>query len=342
MTPVRAAIQAIATHLPDREITNEQLAEEFGRWTSDQILEKTGIRVRRVAGPGECASDLGVAAAQKLFASGRCRPEDIDFLLFCTQSPDYFLPATACTLQSRLGLPKHCGAIDYNQGCSGFVYGLAMGKGLIESGTVRNVLLITAETYSKHLNPRDPSTRVLFGDGAAAVLLQAREAEEELIGPFVFGSDGTGAGQLIVPSGALRCPPSPAMAVESADAEGNVRSQQNLYMNGPEIFNFTIRTLPPLVAALLQRASLDREQVDYYVFHQANRFMLTHLRKKLKIPEEKFCINMQDYGNTVSSTIPMALEIADRDGAVRSGDRIMVVGFGVGYSWAGAMVRMVE
>ena len=204
MSVRKAALKAIRTYLPSRKLTNEDLAREFGDWDVAKIYDKTGISVRSIAAPEQCASDLGVAAAELLFADGGIAREQIDFLLFCTQSPDHFLPASACIMQTRLGLPTSCGAIDFNQGCSGFVYGLALAKGLIESGTTENVLLITAETYSKYIHPRDRSVRTLFGDGAAAAWIGAVESDEERIGPFVLGTDGRGAHQLIVPAGATR------------------------------------------------------------------------------------------------------------------------------------------
>src|SRR5213080_1300871 len=202
-----AAIAAIRTHLPAGELTNEDLATELGDWTADKIFEKTGIRTRRIAAENECASDLGVAAAQRLFEGGTYGPGDVDFLIFCTQSPDYFLPASACTMQARLGLRTSCGALDINQGCSGFVYGLALAKSLVEAGTASRVLLVTADTYTKFLNRRDRSLLTLFGDGAAATLIGSVTADSELIGPFVLGTDGRGANQIIVKAGGLRCPP---------------------------------------------------------------------------------------------------------------------------------------
>ena len=185
-------------------MTNEDLATELGAWTADKIFEKTGIRTRRIAAENECASDLGVAAAQRLFEGGTYGPGDVDFLIFCTQSPDYFLPASACTMQARLGLRTSCGALDINQGCSGFVYGLALAKSLVEAGTASCVLLVTADTYSKFLHPRDRTVRTIFGDGAAATLVVRSDAEDEAIGPFVMGTDGRGACQLMVPAGGLR------------------------------------------------------------------------------------------------------------------------------------------
>jgi 3-oxoacyl-[acyl-carrier-protein] synthase-3 len=335
----QAAIRAVATILPEGILANDQLAREMGDWSAEQILEKTGIASRHIAGPDECSSDLGVAAAQKLFATGACKPEDVDFLLFCTQSPDYFLPTTACLVQARLGLRNDCGAIDFNQGCSGFVYGLALAKSLIESLGLRNVLLITAETYSKFIHPQDRSVRTLFGDAAAATLITTVESSEELLGPFVFGTDGSGAQNLIVPSGGMRKPITAETGIEATDKAGT-RSQNNLYMNGPEVFNFTLKAVPAAVNALLAKAGIDAGAVEYYVLHQANRFMLEKLRAKLKIEPERFCIDMEDCGNTVSSTIPIALERSVKKGRLGPGMPAMVVGFGVGYSWAAAMVRI--
>ncbi len=335
-----AAIAAIAAHLPADELTNEDLAGELGDWSAEKIFEKTGIRSRRISAEEECASDLGVAAAQRLFESGVCAPSAVDFLIFCTQTPDYFLPATACTMQTRLGLRTSCGAVDINQGCSGFVYGLALAKSLVEAGTASCVLLVTADTYTKFLHPRDRTVRTLFGDGAAATLIVRRDTSEELIGPFVLGTDGRGACQLIVPAGGLRRRPGPDTAVAREAEGGNWRSEQNLFMNGPEVFNFTLTTVPLAVEQLLAKANGAPREVDYFVFHQANRFMLERLRNKLKIAPDKFCIDLEDCGNTVSSTIPLALERARRGGRITSGQRVMLVGFGVGYSWAAGMIRV--
>ncbi len=173
---MKAAIRAIEYYLPEKAVTTEQLSAEFPEWSVQKIDEKTGIQVRRIAGEDECSSDLGVAAAQKLFESGACAAHDIDYVLFCTQSPDYFLPTTACLIQDRLGIPTSAGALDFNLGCSGFVYGLGLAQGLIESGQAANVLLLTAETYSKFIHPRDRSVRTIFGDAAAATLVSAVEA----------------------------------------------------------------------------------------------------------------------------------------------------------------------
>ncbi|HEV8240566.1 MAG TPA: ketoacyl-ACP synthase III [Thermoanaerobaculia bacterium] len=334
----RAALQEIAIHLPEAELTNEQLAAETG-WTAERILEQTGVRVRRIAAPGELASDLGVLAAEKLFATAACRREEVDFLLFCTQSPDYLLPTTACLVHARLGLRPDCGALDFNLGCSGFVYGLGLAKGLVESGAARRVLLVTAETYSKHIDPRDRSVRTIFGDGAAATLIGSVPGDEEALGPFVFGTDGRRAEDIIVRAGALRMPLPAPSAAGAAGAAESWRTGRELQMNGPEVFNFSLRAVPAAVDRLLQAAGLRRAEVDYFVFHQASRFMLEHLRRKLDIPPEKFCFELEGCGNTVSSTIPICLRAARDRGELGAGARVMVVGFGVGYSWAAGLLR---
>jgi 3-oxoacyl-[acyl-carrier-protein] synthase-3 len=327
-----AAIRAIDYHLPEHTLTNEELAQAFPDWTLDKITAKTGIVQRHLAAPEECASDLAVAAAQKLFDSGICRAKDIDFLLFCTQSPDYFLPTTACILQDRLGLPTTAGALDFNLGCSGFIYGLSLAKGLIETGQATRVLLLTAETYSKVLHPLDRSVRALFGDGAAATLIEqvgeAPPGDLPWIGPFVFGTDGKGKDNFILPSGGMRR----LAALRSP-------SPDHLVMNGPEIFTFTLRAVPQAVHALLARTGRTVDDVDLFVFHQANRYMLDHLRTKLKIPPEKFVFALTHCGNTVSSTIPIALKEAIDDGVLAPGRLVMLVGFGVGYSWGATLIR---
>jgi 3-oxoacyl-[acyl-carrier-protein] synthase III len=339
---MKAAIRAIEYHLPEKAVTTEQLSAEFPEWSVQKIDEKTGIQVRHIAGEEECSSDLGVAAARKLFESGSCAPQDVDYVLFCTQSPDYFLPTTACLIQDRLGIPVSAGALDFNLGCSGFVYGLGLAKGLVESGQVSRLLLITAETYSKFIHPRDRSVRTIFGDAAAATLVTAVDAEDALIGPFVFGTDGRGAKNLIVPAGGLRRVHSTETAREVTDDSGNVRSQDHLFMDGAEIFNFTLKAVPQSVCQLLERSQKTLEDIDLFVFHQANRYMLDYLRRKIKIPQEKFYMAMSHCGNTVSSTIPIALKHAQMEGRLKPGDLTMLVGFGVGYSWAAGLARWVS
>ena len=337
---MNATISAIEYYLPDSVVSNQDLAGTLGDWTPEKILEKTGVRERHIAAPEECASDLALHACEKLFSSEVCNREDVDFLLLCTQAPDYFLPTTACVLQSRLGIPTTAGALDINLGCSGFIYSLGLAKGLIETGQAKKVLVVTAETYSKFINPGDRSVRTIFGDGAAATLVVGVEPAllGEYIGPFIYGTDGSGAKNLIVPVGGMRMRSDPgAQAVE--DEFGNKRTSNDLYMNGAEIFTFTLQSVPKAVKQLLQLDGCSMDDLKLVVFHQANKYMLDHLRRKIKIPEEKFAIALSECGNTVSSTIPITLKEAANSGKLIDGDKIMLVGFGVGYSWGATLIR---
>ncbi len=339
----RAQISAIAYHLPEQILGNEELAALYSGWTAQSIEEKLGVRTRHVAARGETSSDLAVKAAAKLFERGPWGPEEVDFLLFCTQEPDHLLPTSACLIQDRLGIPQRAGSLDFNLGCSGFVYGLAMARGLIETGLAGKVLLLTANTYSKLIHPLDRATRPLFGDGAAATLIRRVDTADSagpLIGPFVFGTDGSGGDLLIVPAGGQRLPRSAETAVEQTDSKGGVRSKDHIYMHGPGIFSFAVEVVPPLVDRLLKKADLQREDIDLFVFHQANKFMLETLRKQCELDPERFVVDIVDRGNTVASTIPIALLDAQNAGRLKPGARVMVVGFGVGLSWAGAIVMM--
>ncbi|HUT12216.1 MAG TPA: ketoacyl-ACP synthase III [Thermoguttaceae bacterium] len=322
-----ASIGPIAVYLPETVETNDHLGEKYPKWNMEMICAKTGIHARHIAAPNQCASDLGVAAAERLFAEYDIDRRSIDFLLFCTQTPDYPLPTTACLIQDRLGLPTSIGALDFNLGCSGFVYGLSLADGLIRSGTARRVLLITAETYSKYIAHCDRSLRTIFGDGAAATLIEA--SGEPSLGSFVFGTDGRGADALMVAEGGAR-PPADAIRPRKRK-----RWPSSLYMDGPELVKFTLEVVPPLVDRLLSDSHLSRDDVDMYLMHQATTFMLDHLRQRLDLDEEKVPEALQDCGNTVSSTIPLLIRRL-RDGSrLRPGKQTLLIGFGVGFSWAG-------
>lgn len=335
---MKAYVKAVEYTLPTQVLTNQELAELFPDWSAQKIKEKTGIEERHVTGRDECASDLAVSAAFKLLDTHVVSSKDVDYLILCTQSPDYFLPTTSCILQDRLGLPRDCGAMDFNLGCSGFIYGLGLAKGLIETGQAKNVLFLTAETYSKHIHPADKSVRTIFGDAAAATLICACDSTSDQIGPFVYGTDGSGASNLIVPTGGMR-KPRVANPQVTTDESGNRRTENDLYMNGSEIFSFTLRTIPPLVSKLLQSSGLNEQAVDMWVFHQANQFMLEHLRNKLGISMDRFAIAVAKCGNTVSSTIPITLRLLKDQGRLRPGQTVGLVGFGVGYSWGATLIR---
>lgn len=337
---VPAKIAAISTYLPQRVLGNDELAAVFEGWSADKIFDKTGIARRHIAAPSETALDMGTAAANRLIAESQADPASIDFLIFCTQAPDYVLPTSACIMQHRLGLPKSVGALDINLGCSGYVYGLSLAAGLIAGGMARRVLLVTADTYSKFINDGDRSVRTLFGDGATASLIESGEsAEGGSLGPFVFGTDGSGARELIVETGGSRVPRSAATAVGQIDEFGNVRSADNLFMNGAAVMSFTLREVPRLLSQLQSLGQVEDGDVDFYVLHQANRFMLDALVKKMKIAPEKAPYFFEDIGNTVSSTIPFVIRNLIDEGRINSGTTAALLGFGVGLSWGGAIVR---
>ncbi|MCC9604626.1 ketoacyl-ACP synthase III [Blastopirellula sp. JC732] len=326
-----ASIGPIAIHLPERIETNEQLQAEFPQWDMNLIAAKTGIDQRHVAAEGECASDLGVKAALRLFEEHAVDPKSIDFLLFCTQTPDYPLPTTACLMQDRLGLPTSCGALDFNLGCSGYIYGLAMADGLIRSGVARRVLLITAETYSKYIAPDDRSIRTIFGDGAAATLVEASD-KQELYG-FQFGTDGTGADTLLATEGGAR------PAEDAIQPRHRKRWSSRLYMDGPSLISFTVGAVPQLVENILAAASMDRQQLDLYLFHQATRKMLEQLQERMELDEKRMPIELSKYGNTVSATIPILIHDLRKQGRLEAHRKHVMVGFGVGWSWGGCIWR---
>lgn len=329
-----AFIKAISYYLPERVVTNEELVKEFPEWSVEKVAQKVGVDSRHLAAENETAGDLAEKAAIKLFEENRIDPKSIDFLMLCTQSPDYFLPSTACILQDRLGIPTSAGAFDYNLGCSGCVYGMAMAKGLIASGIAKNVLLLTAETYNKYLHPSDKSNRSIFGDGAAACLISTEGFAE--IGEFSLGTDGSGANNLIVKTGAARQRKATEKFVE--DDEGHVWFDDYLYMNGGNVFNFTLEVVPAMMKEILNKNQLEKDQIDYFVFHQANKFMLNTIRKICVLPKDKFYVNLATTGNTVSSTVMIGLKDCLDNGIIKSGDKVMVTGFGVGLSWGGTIL----
>ena len=332
-----AAVRAISVYLPEGILDNAELVRQFGTWTENKIYGKTGVSERRVVGD-EKVSDLAAAAGERIFEEHGIDRSSIDFLLLCTECPDYFLPATACIVQNRLGLRKDAGALDYNLGCSGFVYGLALAKGLVLGGVARRVLLITAETITRTIHPQDKSTRTLFGDAAAATLVEA--SAERGIGEFVLGTDGSGAERLIIPAGAWARPSSPETRVETKNKWGNVRTPESLYMDGPEILKFSMEVAPGCMNDTLERNGTSLEGLRLVVLHQASHMMLVKLRELLSIPEEKFVFNIEKYGNTVSSTIPIALYDSMKSGRLGKGDSVLVMGFGVGLSWGGTVLHM--
>lgn len=332
---MKVYIKALSYYLPERIVTNAELLNDFPEWSVDKVTAKVGVTSRHLAADNETAGDLAEKAARRLFEEYGISPSEIDFLLLCTQSPDYFLPSTACLLQHRLGIPVTSGAFDYNLGCSGCIYGLAVAKGLVSAGIARNVLLLTAETYSKYLHPSDKSNRSIFGDGAAACLISTDGFVE--IGDFVCGTDGSGAENLIVKTGASK--QRKPTGIFKEDEEGHTWYDDYLYMNGGAIFNFTLETVPVLVRQLLDKSGSQKEEIDYFIFHQANKFMLNTIRKVCVLPKEKFYVSLENTGNTVSSTVLIGLKDCLLNGTIKAGMQVVVAGFGVGLSWGGTILK---
>lgn len=330
---MKAYIKAVSYYLPRTILSNEEISRNFPEWSTEKIAQKVGITERHIAGKNETAGDMAVLAAEKLFSEHHVNRKDIDFLILCTQSPDYFLPSTSCILQNKLGLKTTIGAFDFNLGCSGYIYGLAVAKGLIVAGIAKNVLLLTSETYTKYLHPLDKGNQTIFGDAATATLISTNGWGE--IGEFVLGTDGAGANELILRSGAARHP----LLYDDThwDEGGNPVSSDYLYMNGGEIFTFTIEKVPSLVQNTLSQNKLLLSDIDWFILHQANRYILEFLRKKLDIPAEKYYLNMEKTGNTVSSTIPIAL--VDSEKVIAISKNILLAGFGVGLSWGATIIK---
>lgn len=331
---MKAYIKAISTYLPEKVLTNEDLVAEFPEWTVDKVASKVGINIRHIAAPDETAGDMAVKAAEALFAEYEIDRNEVDFILLCTQSPDYPLPTTACLVQDRLKIPNGCGALDFNLGCSGYVYGLSLAKGLISSGTAKNVLFLTSEVYTKQLHPQDKGNRTIFGDAATATLVSTEGFAE--IGNFCLGTDGSGADNLILRTGGRR---NPKAMPETVAEDGSPVYPNHIQMNGTEVFNFTLTMVPPLVEGTLKNNGLENGQISLYVFHQANKFMLNTLRKLCRIDPERFYYCMEDVGNTVSNTIPIALKRAQEDASINKSSKVLLAGFGVGYSWGGCVVQ---
>lgn len=331
---MKAYIKQIEYYLPERVITNDDLERQFPEWNAEKVAQKIGVLERHVSGETETATDMAFKVVSSLFEKSPEVKKELDFILLCTQSPDYKLPTSACVLQERLGLSSNVGALDFNLGCSGWVYGLALAKGLILSGSAKSVLLVTSETYNKYIHHDDKGNKSLFGDGAAATLISTEGFAQ--IGEFVFGTDGKGENNLKVKTGGSKYPH--PLGEESIDDDGYILASDFLYMNGPEIFNFTLDAVPVLMTECIQKNGITEDEINLYVLHQANKYMLNTIRKVCGISKERFYINLEHTGNTVSSTVPIALKCALQEGLIKNDFRVLVAGFGVGYSYGACLL----
>lgn len=329
----KAYIKAIDYYLPEKILTNDEIAECFTEWSAEKVTKKVGILERHLSAEDETASDMAFKAAEKLFTANEGLRESIEFVLLCSQSVDYKLPSSSCILQERLGLKTSCGAYDFNLGCSGYEYGLATAKGLIIAGIASNVLLLTAEAYTKYIHPEDKGNRTIFGDAATATVVSTEGFAE--IGEFVLGTDGSGFDKLIVKTGGSRTKNPTGKSYE--DETGHTRYEDYLYMDGGAIFDFTSNVVPPMVEKLLAKENLKQDDIDLWIFHQANKYMINYLRKMMGIDKDKFYLFMESVGNTVSSTIPIALTEAKKEDRLHG--NVLLAGFGVGLSWAGTVIK---
>ncbi len=312
-------IAEIEYRLGSRTETLDDLGKLNPNWRTERLFAKTGIRTRRVAAPDENATVLAEAAARQLLE--RVDPDSVEGLIHVTQSPESTLPTTACLLQERLGLPGTLLAFDLIQGCSGFVYGLSVATSLIANAHPARIMLICTDQYTRYISRHDRTSRPIFGDGAAACIVERQGPGT--IGPFVFRTEGAGAPHLTL---------TPNVGV--SDVPGQV-----LFMDGPKVLAFTLRAVPKAVEELLGRADLTLDDIDLFVFHQASAVVLDRLRDELGVAPEKWFQQLDGVGNTVSATIPIALRQAREDGQLTSDMTVLLMGFGVGLSLAGCIVR---
>lgn len=319
-------------------LTYEELERRFGSEAMRKVFAGSGVRNRRIAPPGVCGSDLAFEAASRLLDGHRLDRHSIDLLVFCTQSPDYLLPTTACILQERLGLKRECACFDINLGCSQYVYGLSVAHSMIAAGVASRALVLTGDTASRTIHPLDRSLVPLMGDGGSATLLGEAPQGQGFLG-FELGTDGSGHQYLIIPAGGFRIPATEETAREVTDAEGNTRTQQHFYMNGAAVFHFGITVVPQAIGNLVGRLSLSVDDVDLFLFHQANKYMLDYLLRKLRIPPERSHFYLEDVGNTSGSALPLVVTDAWRAGKIRPGMLVLMIAFGVGLSWAATILR---
>jgi 3-oxoacyl-[acyl-carrier-protein] synthase-3 len=331
-----ARIAGIEYALPERVVSNAELAALHPGWKMPQVALRTGVSSRHWCRPDQTALDLAVDACARLEARSAGIIARTDTILFCTQSPDHWMPPNACLLQDRLGLPVETAALDFSLACSGYVYGLHLANALLASGGAQQVLLVAAETYSKWMHPGDRGPMTLFGDGAAATVLVPDQSGTP---GFALGSDGSGAKTFCIPAGAARTARSPESGRETTDASGNVRTAEHLMMDGAAVLDFVKREMPRIVTAYLARAAVPLESIDLVVFHQASRVGLDYLNAALHVPEAKRFSNLASIGNTVSASIPIALRDAELAGRLTPGMRVLLVGFGVGLSWGVGLIH---
>jgi 3-oxoacyl-[acyl-carrier-protein] synthase III len=323
----------------ERKFVDEMANFNFPPARSLKLKEVMGYdRHRIVAGP-TCVSDLAVHGLEHLFRSGRLGRDDFDALIVVTQSPDYFMPPTSSVIQGRLGLKQDMFCLDVNQGCAGFLIGLFQGFLLLDQPSVRKVILVNGDVLSRKVSPRDRNSYPLIGDAASIAVLERSSEAEPIFANLKM--DGTRAQALTIPAGGFRIPSTPETAVLEQDAEGNLRAKDHLRMDGSAVFNFVQLEVPPMIQALLQSAGKSIDDVDAFLFHQPNRFMLEKLADKMRVPRERMPSNIvENFGNSSGVTIPLVLALNLRD-RLRTGTITgCLAGFGVGLTWSSMLLRL--
>lgn len=331
-----ASIKAISYYLPEKVLTNDELSVMYPQFTPVEILRRSGVIERHISAEGELPSDMAVKAADIFFKEHQIDKNDIDFLLFCTTLLDRQSPATANLLQHRIGLNKTIGALDIPMGCSGYIYGLMVAKGLLAAKAAKNVLLLAGDGTTKTIHPSDHELKVLFGDAMSATLIS--ECDAENISSFVLGSDGDGASDLIISGCNYRETASHEWLDKYKDSGGMTYGR--LYMDGMGVLGFTLKNIPKMVKELMEKENVSIENIDMFVFHQAGGFILEALKRKMKIPDEKYFVNISHKGNTVSATIPLALYDAIKEGKIKKGNKVLLAGFGIGLSWGATIITI--
>ncbi len=335
------SILGLAAVLPAGRLDNDEIACRFGRDQVASAIRMSGIRERRVAGPGQCASDLALTAADRLIRQMGFDPSLIDLLLFVSQTPDYKIPTTASVLHGKLGLGENCAAFDVNQACSAYPYSLSIAHSMIVSGMSRYALILNADTLTKLIHPRDRSLLVLHGDAAAATILGPCQEAHGLEG-LVLGTDGSGAKHLLVPAGGSRLPCGPETKVERTDEAGCTRTDENLVMDGPAVFHFSVYKVPEAIRSALGELALTMDDIDLVILHQANKTMMDLIYKSLRVPPEKRFYCLESMGNSSGPSTPVALAEAWRQRRILPGSRTLLCSFGAGLTWGVAVIRWPE